>query len=524
MNSLEMVKMKHVARISAAEAVAMIPDGATVATGGFVGCAHPEALTAAVEASFLAEGRPKGLTLVYAAGQGDGKTQGLNHFGHEGMLKRVIGGHWNLAPKMGALAMANKIEAYNFPQGVISHLFREIAAGNPGRITHVGLGTFVDPRHDGGKLNACTTEELVELLEIGGREWLCYKSFPLDIGLLRGTAADSFGNISFENEVITAESLSLAQAVHNSGGKVIVQVEKLVPDYSRDPKSIRIPGIYVDAVVVAGPEQHRQTYAELFNPRYVRQGAIDELELPPMEPGPRRWICARAFAEIAAGDIVNLGIGMPEGIALIAQERHRLDSLVLTVEAGPIGGVPAGGLSFGAANYPHAIIDQPYMFDFYDGGGLDVAFLGLAQADSHGNINVSKFSGRVAGIGGFMNITQNARTVVFTGTFTAGGLEAEFVDGKVRIVTEGRLHKFVETVEHITYSGQHGLRKGQKALFITERGVFRMTAEGLELFEIAPGIDLQTQIIDQMGFTPRIAPELTTMPAEIFSQVEGCAR
>ena len=502
--------------ISAEQAANLITNGATIATGGFVGCAHPEELSLAVEQRFLKEGAPRGLTLVYAAGQGDGKDKGLNHFGHEGILKRVVGGHWNLAPKMGRLALDNKIEAYNLPQGVISHLYREIASGNPGLVTHIGLQTFVDPRQEGGKLNACTTEDIVELVTLSGREWLFYKSFPIHFALIRGTSSDSFGNISFEREAITAEALSIAQAVRNSGGTVIVQVERLVPDYSRDPKAIHIPSIFTDFIVLAGESNHRQTFQEDFNPLYVRQGDIAGVKLEKMEDGPRRMICRRACDEINKGDIVNLGIGMPEGVAQIAYEYGRLSDMTLTVEAGAVGGVPAGGLSFGAAVMPHAIMDQPYMFDFYNGGGLNVAFLGMAEADARGNVNVSKFSGRIAGIGGFMNISQTARKVVFTGTFTAGGLETVFEDGVLKILAEGKFKKFTSHVQHITFSGPYSVEKHQETLYLTERAVFRLVSGGLELIEIAPGMDVETHILRQMEFKPLIAKNLKTMDLKYF--------
>lgn len=513
--------MKKVSVMTADEAVAMIASDSTIATGGFVGCTHPEALTAALERRFLREGTPQNLTLVYAAGQGDGKIRGLNHLGHEKLLKRVVGGHWNLAPAMGRLALENKIEAYNFPQGVISHLFREIAAGNPGRISHIGLGTFVDPRNMGGKLNDRTREDLVELIELRGREYLFYHGFPINYALLRGSASDSFGNISFDDEVITAEALSIAQAVKNSGGKVIVQVSRMVADYSRDPKSIKIPGIYVDAAVVAEGAEDMQTYAEKYNENYLKQGDINTLNLPPLEDGARRYVCGRAFLEIAPGAIVNLGIGLPEGIAMIAREKGQLDRITLTVESGPIGGLPESGLSFGAAHYPQAVIDQPYMFDFYNGGGLDIAFLGMAEVDRQGNVNVSKFSGRIAGIGGFVDITQTARILVLAGTFTAGGLAVAFRDGKLQIDSEGKFDKFVDAVEHVTFSGEYAMKRGQKVFYITERAVFVLTPRGLLLTEIAPGIDLQKDILDHMAFKPEIADQLKLMPNSIFAATNG---
>ena len=508
--------MNKVRILRPSEAVAMIPDGATVAISGFVGCAHPEELTLALEQRFAREGKPNNLTLVYAAGQGDGRTRGLNHLAFEGMLRRVIGGHWNLAPKLGKLALENKIEAYNFPQGVISRLFREIAAGNPGAITHIGLGTFVDPRHEGGKLNSRSNEDLVKLIEVGGKEWLWYKSFPIHVGLLRGTASDSYGNISFEDEVMTGEALSIAQAARNCGGMSVVQVERMVKDFSRDPKSITIPGIFVDAVVLGSKENHMQTFAEQLNSSYITAGDISNLTLPPAEDGPRRYICARALAECKAGDVINLGIGIPEGVALLARERNQLDKLTLTVEAGPIGGVPAGGLSFGASAYPMAIIDQPYMFDFYDGGGLDVAFLGMVECDEHGNVNTSKFGGRIASVGGSVNISQAARKVVFTATFTAGGLITSFTEGRLHIEAEGRARKFVKAVEQLTFSAQYARLTGKSAFYVTERAVFRLIDSGLELIEIAPGIDLDRDVLANMDFRPAIADPLKIMSAELF--------
>jgi propionate CoA-transferase len=508
--------VKKVAILTALEAARLIPDGATVATSGFVGCGHPEELTTALERRFQLEGSPRGLTLVYAAGQGDGKSRGLNHIAHKGLLRRVIGGHWNLAPGLGRLALEDEVEAYNFLQGVMSHLFRAIAAGNPGLVTHIGLDTFADPRHGGGKLNSRSTEDLVEVVRLGEREWLWYKAFPIGVALLRGTASDSYGNISLDDEVLTGEALSIAQAAKNSRGTVIVQVDRIVPDFSRDPKSIRIPGILVDAVVLGSKENHMQTFAEQFNPAYVEPGDICASGQPPALNGLRLWIARRAFAEIREGDIVNLGIGIPEGVAQVAATQGRLRSMVLTVEAGAIGGIPAGGLSFGASSHPMAIIDQPYMFDFYDGGGLDIAVLSMAECDRRGSVNVSRFAGRIAGAGGFTNISQTAKRVVFVGTFSAGGLDVRWEDGRLQIRAEGETRKFVRDVGHVTFSGPRATAQGRKILYVTERAVFRLTAGGLELIEVAPGIDLRRDILSQMDFTPSVAAELKPMPAWIF--------
>lgn len=506
---------------TADEAAELIADGMTVVSGGFVGAAHPEALTAAIERRFLATDHPHDLTLIYAAGQGDGKTRGLNHLAHEGMLRRVIGGHWALCPRLGALAVENKIEAYNFPQGVICQLFRDIAAGRPGCITHVGLGTFIDPLNSGGRLNSRTTEPLIERVSLGGVDWLWYKSMPLHVGLIRGTAADSNGGLLMEDEAIIGEVLAIAQAVKNCGGTVIAQVKRLV-DAAANPQHVRVPGILIDKIVVADEDCHQQTFAEAMNYSYCRPRAgTNEFETgrairDAMPIDERRIIASRACDELAPDSIVNLGIGMPEGIARIAFERGLDSTCTFTVESGPIGGVPAGGLSFGASSYADAIIDQPAQFDFYDGGGLDFAALGAAQIDRDGNVNVSQFGARFAGVGGFVTISQNAKQLVFCGTMTTGGLNVAVEQGALRIVAEGSVIKFVPQVEQISFSAAHARSKGQRVLYVTERAVFQLVPEGLELIEVAPGVDIETDVIGVMGFLP-IIRSVRPMSASCFT-------
>ena len=500
--------------VSFEAAVSLVQDGDTLLIGGSGGGhAVPEHLIASLAERFRESSEPRDLTLLHPVGLGDMQTQGVGRLAHPALLRRIVTGALVNTPAIQEMAHNNQVEAYTLPQGALSQLMRAMAAGRPGLISQIGLHTFVDPRRGGGRQSAAP-DELVELLHLDGREWLFYKAMHVDVAFLRGTTADEDGNISMEREAIFGEMLSMAQATRRCGGVVIVQVERLAQRGTLPPKQVKIPGMLVDLVVV-DPEQ-RQTYETAYSPAYAGELRAPLAGIPALPLDARKVIARRGALELFPGAVCNLGAGVSTGIANVAAEEGVLDQIVLTNEQGLIGGAPASGVDAGAAVNYSAIVDQPYQFDFYDGGGLDLAFLSFAEVDADGSVNVSRFGAKIIGVGGFQNIAQSAKKMVFGGTFTAGGLAVACSDGELRLLQEGRFHKFVAELEQVSYNGQYAAELGQQVLFVTERAVFERRAGGLTLVEIAPGVELEKDVLAQMDFRPQVADDLRRMDARLF--------
>jgi propionate CoA-transferase len=504
-------------RITADEAAALIRDGdAILISGSGGGHSVPEALLAAVERRYLAEHAPRGITSVSIVGIGDRAALGATHLAHEGLLERAITSALVDSPGLVRLAAEDKIEAYTLPQGVLSQLMRDMAAGRPGLLTKTGLNTFVDPRQQGARQSPRTPPDFVEVVNLAGEEWLFFKPVPVDVAFLRGTTADEDGNVTMEEEAVLGEMLAMAQATRRAGGIVVVQVKRMARRDTLPPKQVKIPGILVDFVVV--DHEQRQTYATYYDPSYSGELRIPVEHIKPLPFGPRKTIVRRAAMELFPGAICNLGAGVSTGISTIVAEEGLLDAVHLTNEQGIIGGAPITGRDSGGGQNFAAMVEQPAQFDFYDGGGLDLAFLSFAEVDPQGNVNVSRFGDRIIGVGGFINISQNAKCVVFSGTLTAGDLDVGWEHGRTVIRREGRHRKFVPKLEQICYSAAMGRARDQTALFVTERAVFRVGAEGLELIEVAPGLDVERDVIAQMGFRPRVARDMRVMDARIFQE------
>ncbi|MCQ4764142.1 acyl CoA:acetate/3-ketoacid CoA transferase [Cloacibacillus evryensis] len=511
-----MAYVGFVPKISAEEAALYVKDNDVVAfCGAGGGITEASVLIDALAERYKKTSRPKYLTFWHSTGLGDRADKGMSPLAQKGLVKRVIGGHWGQSPRLADMADRNEIEAYNLPMGVMTSLVRAAAAGQPGILTHVGLGTFLDPRNQGGKLNDVTKEDLITLTKVEGKEFLLYKSVSPNVAFIRGTTADTEGYITMEDEITFVDNLAVAMATHNNGGKVICQVQKVVKAGSLHPKDVRIPGYLVDALVVVPdqPQLYNAPLNRFMSGDYVEDFAADSFKIPLSE---RKVIARRALMEITAGDIGNVGVGIADGIGVVAREEGVSDQFTLTVETGPIGGVSAQGIYFGASINMKAVIDMPSQFDFYDGGGLDICFLSFAEVDKHGNVNVHKFNGRAMGTGGFIDICQNAKKVVFCGTLTAGGLKVELNDGIVHIAKEGRFVKFVDYLPEITFNAANAMKNGRQVIYITERCVFHLVDEGIELIEIAPGVDMEKDIFPYIGFKPIVSKNLRTMDERLF--------
>lgn len=500
--------------MTAEAAVALIADGSTLGlVGGGGGLCEAMLLHEACESRFLSAGHPRDLTVLHSLGIGDRDRTGMNRFAHRGMSRKVIGGHWVWSPRMQKMAADDEIEAYVLPGGVAMQLLREIAAGRPGLITHVGLGTFCDPRQEGGRMNRAAKDTLAEVIEIGGAEYLRYLPFPIHACLLKGSTADDDGNISLDEEPANIDSYAMAAAVHNSGGTVIVQVRERVARGTLGARQVRIPSALVDAIVV-DPGQ-RQGYDIRYDPTISGQEHRDDDPPEPPAYSIRQVIARRARAELRDGAVVNYGFGIPDEVAALVRAEDAQDRYCQTIEHGTYGGTLLTGSLFGYARNPSCMIDGPSQFDFYSGGGLDVAFLGFGEFGGAGNVNASKLGGLPVGPGGFIDIAQNARKVVFCGTFDARGTKIAAAGGALRIEVQGTVRKLVDKVAQITFSGAQALARGQEVLYVTERAVFALREDAMHLVEVAPGVDLRRDVLDVIGFAPVIR-DVATMSSGLF--------
>jgi propionate CoA-transferase len=503
--------------VTAAEAVRTVPDEATVIIGGSgAGHALPQLFIDTLAEVYSSEGAPKDLTTVRVVGIGDFADRGFSQLALPGLMKRTIGSNIGNEPRLGELVENSDIEAYSFPQGVLSQLCREIAAGRPGLITSVGLDTYVDPRHTGGK-QGTATEDLVEIVELNGEEWLFFRAFPIDVAVIRGSTIDEDGNLTMDDEAVKGEMLAMAMAARNSGGTVIAQAKRLAAAKTLPARSVVVPGALID-IAYLDPDQ-TQTYITPHSPYYagaLRRPSTDSGDPLPLDV--RKVIARRSLLEFEPGDICNLGFGISQMIGAIAWEEGVEDRLVLTVEQGIFGGVPIAGNEGGAGFNFQAMIDQPYMFDFYDGGGLDIASLSFAQVDASGNVNVHKFPGRLRGPGGFPNISAHTGRICFVGTLNTSGLQVDVSGGRLQIENEGSLSKFVETVDEVSFSGAMANRRGQQVRYITERAVFELGDGRVTLIEIAEGLDPESDVIAHMGFVPEVSDDLRTMDLRVFSE------
>ena len=512
--------------LSAREAMDLIPDGAIVyLDGSGNGNKEPALCYQALANRHLETGKPVDLTLIHPNGVGDrvaDSDKGFSMLAHPTMIKRIVAGHLGQSPKLAALVDENLVEGYNFSMGTLSQMMRAAAAKQPGVITKVGMGTFMDPRQTGGKLNERTTEDLVRTIDIDGEEYLFYKTVSPNVCIMRGTTADEEGYITVEEEVGPAflDDIAVAQAVHNNGGLVICQVRRIARAGSLDPKAVRIPGILVDVLVV-DPNQS-QSYALEGQP--VDNFAAGQLKFPegqlPIHPlTERKVIVRRSLMEARPGDIGNIGVGVQTAISGVAAEEGVHRDFCLTVETGIIGGEarPSKLKSNGGEYYNvRAVIPMADSFNFYEGGGLDICYLSFAQVDQYGNVNVHWFNHKIMGTGGFIHISANAKKVVFGGTMTSGGFRSQVGDGKIKILQEGRFRKFVQNVDQITFSAAEANKVNKPVFYVTERCVFRLCPEGLELIEIAPGMDVEKDILPYMDFIPQISPNLREMDERIF--------